>query len=217
MISVDVLVDLRPRFKPVRDQLKRPTCLAFAMSDAHAATLGLTHLLSVEYLYYHAVQATSSRDPRKGVGLPPITVALTTQGQPHEQSWPYLAQLPRDLSTWKPPAGCGQIWSSPTTLQQEPVGSICASLNANVPVVVAMTITTSFHTPNDSLISSVGPGNTTGRHAVIAVGHGVFKAERLVLVRNSWGSGWGDSGHAWVAESYMQNRIIATATIDTHK
>jgi hypothetical protein len=36
-MAIDILCDIRPRFGPARDQGPRPTCLAFAISDAHAA------------------------------------------------------------------------------------------------------------------------------------------------------------------------------------
>ena len=40
MSSITVRHDLRGRFGPARDQGGRETCLAFAMSDAHAAAIG---------------------------------------------------------------------------------------------------------------------------------------------------------------------------------
>jgi len=35
-MAIDVVCDIRHRFGPARDQGMRPTCLAFAVSDAHA-------------------------------------------------------------------------------------------------------------------------------------------------------------------------------------
>ena len=61
MSSITVRKDLRGRFGPARDQGLRPTCLAFATSDAHAAVRDTTWCrLSCEYLYYHAKQAGRS-------------------------------------------------------------------------------------------------------------------------------------------------------------
>jgi hypothetical protein len=55
MSRITVRHDLRGRFGPVRDQQARPTCLAFATSDAHAATTdGKWSDLSCEYLLYKA-------------------------------------------------------------------------------------------------------------------------------------------------------------------
>ena len=51
MSSITVRKDLRGRFGPVRDQGVRPTCLAFAASDAHAATREPWAELCCEYLF----------------------------------------------------------------------------------------------------------------------------------------------------------------------
>src|SRR5436305_462757 len=57
MSSITVSRDLRGRFGSARDQEARQTCLAFAMSDAHAAAIGgMWSPLSCEYLFYHAKQ-----------------------------------------------------------------------------------------------------------------------------------------------------------------
>ena len=54
MNSITIRKDLRSRFGPPRDQGQRPTCLAFAMSDAHGAARGPWEDLSCEYLFHHA-------------------------------------------------------------------------------------------------------------------------------------------------------------------
>jgi C1A family cysteine protease len=51
------------------------------------------------------------------------------------------------------------------------------------------------------------------RHAVIAVGHGTADGHRAILVRNSWGPGWGDAGHGWLTESFLKYRLFATAVL----
>lgn len=57
MSEIIVRRDLRGRFGAARDQGGRETCLAFALSDTHAAARGLPWSpLSCEYLFYHAKQ-----------------------------------------------------------------------------------------------------------------------------------------------------------------
>ena len=88
MITVET--DLRPLFGPVRDQGSRPTCLAFAASDAHAGLRPDWVELSCEYAFYHA-QKLTGRSSQVGATLPSILDTLRNQGQPAEQDWPYLA------------------------------------------------------------------------------------------------------------------------------
>jgi hypothetical protein len=74
-MSVRVAIDLRPQFGPARDQGKRPTCLAFATSDAHAALRGAWQALSTEFAFYHA-QRRGKRKPSEGATLPSILEAI---------------------------------------------------------------------------------------------------------------------------------------------
>ena len=103
-MSLVISCDLRPAFGPVRDQGSRPTCVAFAVSDTHAVARGAFAALSVEHLYYYAVQRTPGAHPNDGVSLPTILEALRLDGQAAEAGWPYLNSLPVDLTSWSPPA-----------------------------------------------------------------------------------------------------------------
>ncbi|MGH7206324.1 MAG: C1 family peptidase, partial [Nitrospiraceae bacterium] len=60
-----VIIDLRNRFGSVRDQGSRPTCLAFATSDTHAALRPAWTLLSCEYLFNRSIKRMSG-DPGQG-------------------------------------------------------------------------------------------------------------------------------------------------------
>ena len=42
-----------------------------------------------------------------------------------------------------------------------------------------------------------------GGHAVLAVGYDEKK--QIVLVRNSWGTGWGVKGYFWMPYAYITN------------
>ena len=53
------VVDLRGDLGPARDQDPRPTCMAFAASDAHGAARDGWEPLSTEWAYYHALKRDS--------------------------------------------------------------------------------------------------------------------------------------------------------------
>src|SRR4029077_20778085 len=98
---VNLVKDLREKFGPARDQGTRPTCLAFAASDAHASYRPAPFIrLSTEYLFFGAVQRGNPPDPNKPVNLNAIRNALKVDGQPIETECPYLAAIPKLLS-WK--------------------------------------------------------------------------------------------------------------------
>src|SRR5438105_14391048 len=104
MSDIVVSVDLRPSFGPVRNQGPRPTCMAFAASDAHAGLRSGWAALSCEYAFYHA-QRRAGRSPNKGALLSSMLDALCHDGQPEESGWPYLAATP--TGSWTPPANVG--------------------------------------------------------------------------------------------------------------
>jgi hypothetical protein len=212
-MSLEITRDLRNLFGPVRDQGPRPTCLAFAVSDAHAALLPPFRPLSVEYLYYHAVQKTPDRDPEKGIDPSAAGEALLKDGQPLEVSWPYLNTLPTPLSLWVPPRGCS-VFCRELPNSGKSVDRVCKSLDAGIPVVLGLLLSESFFLPGaDGLIQQKPHDPETGLHAVIAVGYGETRAERVILVRNSWGTRWGLSGCAFVEESYLDKRIVFSSAI----
>ena len=108
-MAIMTLRDLRRQFGPARNQGSRPTCIAFAFSDGHAAARGEPEPLSAEHLYYHAVQRTAGRDPHDGVAMPTCIAALGADGQSAEAGWPYIDPL-TDLSSWTPPASATPVF-----------------------------------------------------------------------------------------------------------
>jgi hypothetical protein len=212
-MSVTIACDLRRKFGAVRDQSARPTCLAFALSDAHGSLHAPFKNLSVEYLYYNAVQRMPLRDPHAGVNVDSACASLKNGGQPIEDIWPYQNYLPIDLNGWTPPANC-TVYTREGAVQQDDFGRICAQLDAGRPVVICMELSESFYYPIvDGTIVRRTPDPKTGNHAVIAVGHGVGESGSCLLIRNSWGTSWGLAGHAFLDEEYLASRILSTTVL----
>ena len=106
-MSISIGRDLRSRFGAIRDQGSRPTCLAFAVSDAHAVARGPFDPLSVEQLYYHAVQRTPGGDPAAGVNLPAILAAYGMTGRPLKPDGPTsICSRPISRAGDHPPVPC---------------------------------------------------------------------------------------------------------------
>jgi hypothetical protein len=213
--SVAIRCDLRAAFGDTRNQGDRPTCLAFALSDAHGAARGVVEALSVEHLYYHAVQRTSGGHPNDGVALPAAREALRLDGQSVESGWPYLAAVPSDITLWKPPAGTTPVFRRDSQHTTPKVADVTTRLDSGQPVVLILMLGERFYTPVDGVVTS-GPNDAdTDYHAVIAVGHGEgATGEACVLVRNSWGQDWALEGYGWIAAPYLESRLKLTLTMD---
>lgn len=215
MTEVAVECDFKSLFGDVRDQGERPTCLAFAASDLHAALRAGWEPLSCEYAFYQA-QRRSNRSPKVEARLSDMLDALQDNGQPQEEGWPYLAATPPDSTDWRPPKEVGEIYRCLGAIKPESVNEILQGLDQEKPIMVLMTLSYSFHSPPEGGVIQPQPGEQpvlAMRHAVVAIGHGVIDDERAILIRNSWGEDWGVGGYAWLTESFLAPRLMRLAAL----
>jgi hypothetical protein len=203
--ALDIQIDLRASLGGVRDQGARNSCLSCAASDAHMRRHALTHPLSAEFLYYHAGLLMPGGNGTLGLSFSAVDRALKLEGQPSELECPYQAT---DPNPWVPP-NISQLWHGKLSDGSGQSSEIVQSLRQGQPVVIAIQLTGDFLgvTSPPYIVHPGGPA--FGAHAVLAVGLGVHRTfGNLVLMRNSWGPGWGDSGHAWLAPDYLANNMI---------
>lgn len=212
---IEVKTDLRGSFGPARDQGPRPTCLAFAASDAHAGLREGWVPLSCEYLFYQA-QRRGGRPPSVGALRPLMLEALKEDGQPEENAWQYLPKTPADTANWKPPASVGQCFGRNGAISNDDLTAVCELLDKQRPVILHLALSDSFYKPDAEGVvtpASDERPDFSRRHAVVAVGHGLVNGVRSVLVRNSWGAPWGIDGHAWLTEVFVQPRLLAITVL----
>lgn len=211
-MPVKTVTDLRHLFGDARNQGPRPTCLAFAASDAHAALRGAWAPLSCEYIFCKA-QARGNKLPTQGANLSHMLDALRDDGQPEEAGWPYLALSP-DHASWNPPAKVGALFRRRGGTI--PLGDVIDNLNQGWPVILLSCLSDSFYVPSPEAVVTPATNENPDphrRHAIVAAGHGTWNGEQVVLVRNSWGAGWGDRGYAWLTESFLAPRLYAAAVL----
>lgn len=205
--------DLRDRFGPVRDQDPRPTCMAFAASDAHAAAHSPWRELSAEWAYFHALKRDGTM-PHVGATMISMLAGIEVDGQPEEAGWPYIAELFTDLAAWTPP-NAKPLYRRDSTRCSATVEDIIERLDTDEPVLFTMSISQSFYIPAPGgLIAVSEPLEPKRVHAVIAVGHGDYAGEPAILVRNSWGEAWGLQGYGWLTRTYLASRLLRAATMN---
>lgn len=215
MTEIIVLKDLRPLFGEARNQGPRPTCLAFAASDTHAALRTGWTPLSCEYAFYHA-QRRAGRPPSKGALLSAILEALQEDGQPDEAGWPYLTATPRDATSWMPPDDVGPLFGRAGETRKPSLDKIIQELEGDRPSILLLMLSRAFYAPSTEAVIHPAAGeepDPARRHAVIAVAHGTVDGERAVLVRNSWGPRWGAAGYGWLTETFLARRLFAAAIL----
>ncbi len=207
--------DLRALFGAVRNQGQRPTCLAFAASDTHAALRNPWDPLSCEYLFFHA-QQRAGRPNHVGALLKTALEVLRDEGQPREASWAYLPKIPPAPYVWQPPNGISPLFRRNGQSVSSAFGTIVSELDKDRPVIVLTRLSHSFYVPDANGI--VDPPGTeipdpTRRHAVVAVGHGEVNKQPAILIRNSWGPKWATQGYGWLTENFLKPRVYAIAIL----
>jgi C1A family cysteine protease len=70
------------------------------------------------------------------------------------------------------------------------------------PVMVGLSVDATWDhaTATQGLLDTFQPNTVRGGHAVCLVG---YRADGRFIVRNSWGTGWGDAGFAYPSEAYI--------------
>ncbi|MGN8547199.1 C1 family peptidase [Bradyrhizobium sp. 13971] len=207
--------DISSMFGPARNQLARPTCLAFAASDAHAALRSGWAPLSCEYIFFHA-QLRANRLPSVGATLSKMLEAIHLDGQPEEIGWPYLSATPTDAGSWMPPEQVGALYRRNGKTPGITFDAIADEIANGHPVILLTMLSRSFFRPSsDGIVHPETAENPEPerRHAVIGVGHGTADGHRAILVRNSWGAGWGLGGYAWLTEAFLKPRLFAIAML----
>lgn len=212
-MTVNCVCDLRELFGAIRDQGDRPTCTAFATSDAHTAARGDLSPLSVEHLYYHAVRRTPGGHPDDGVTLSYILEALQHDGQAAETGWPYIPKLPSDLSLWTPPRTATPAYVHSSVMPSNVISEVLKKLDTGTPVILTLLISEVFSRCEQGLVTIETSDADVDWHAVIAVGYGRAGSKLFLLIRNSWGQAWGLAGHAWLDTDYVALRLGGIAVM----
>jgi hypothetical protein len=152
-----------------------------------------------------------------GVGLSEAADALRVNGQPFETSWPYSHTLPSDLTKWKPPANLAVLFATGIS-NSSSADAICSFLDKDQATVLVFRPSERFYYADADgfLPARSSDPDLPQHHAVVAIGYGVMSTGRHILIRNSWGSSWGQGGHAWLSEDYLAPRLSSVTFIQTN-
>lgn len=222
--SAPASVDLRQWCSAVEDQEQLGSCTANAgvgMIEYFQKRAFGKYLDASRLFLYKATRDLMGEKGDSGADLRTTMKAMVLFGAPPEAHWPYDI---KDFDN-EPPAFCyafAQNYKAVRYYRLDPSGTSGAqllksaktNLAAGLPSMFGFTVYSSMPGPGEGTgnIPFPEPGDTVeGGHAIVAVGyddgHKIGKEKGALLIRNSWGSRWGENGYGWLPYAYVESGL----------
>jgi C1A family cysteine protease len=218
--ALPATVDLRQWCSPIEDQEALGSCTANAgvgLLEYFQKRAYGKHLDASRLFLYKVTRNLMGIKGDEGAELRTTMKAMVLFGIPPESYWPYKIEAFDE----EPQAFCyafAQSYKTTKYYRLDPAGqstdktmvAVKKSLAAGLPPMFGFTVFSSIPPTGEGKgeipFPSVGD-SVEGGHAIVAVGYDdkkkVGKDTGALLIRNSWGTGWGDKGYGWLPYSYV--------------
>jgi C1A family cysteine protease len=216
-------VDLRPWCSPIENQGNLGSCTAHAgvgLVEYFERRAFNTYLDASRRFLYKVTRNLLHWQGDTGAFLRSTMKSMVLFGVPPEEYWRY------DIAHFddEPPAFCYAFAQNYQTIQYyrlDPPGTTKSDLLNRVRQLLAAGLPAMFGFTVYSSISTVGSdGNipypsagekVVGGHAIDVVGYDdgrtIGKQKGAFLIRNSWGTAWGDQGYGWLPYAYLESGL----------
>lgn len=212
-------VDLRHWASDIEDQRHLGSCTGNAIVGSYEMLLKRDTPdkyaeLSRMFVYYNARLLDDTADLDIGAFLHDGIRAIQHWGVCTEDAWPYriinFAVTPSVQCYVDAASRKIKNYHRVHTLEQ-----ILDALNNNYPVPFGVNVYSGFDdiTPHSPIIPVPGlDEEPLGGHAMCFVGYDLTRS--LLLVRNSFGSSWGDGGYCWMPFEYVRRESLDSWVFD---
>lgn len=208
-------VDLRPLFTNIKDQGPLGTCSVFSIVSVYEYILKKTkreHDLSERFVYYNVLKDSGILEDT-GSSLYGVVESITKYGVCSEEFCKYeideyniepLKEAYEDAVAHKIKVAKNVKISH---------SDITSALSEGYPVTISLKIFDSFgnqskgfvYRPTEEEIAE----NKYGNHAMVICGYS--EEDKVYIVRNSWGKGFGDNGYCYIPFSYIEDNYLANS------
>ncbi len=193
---------------PIRDQKSCGSCWAFATTAAlEAVTLIANQTPGADLNLSEQVMVSCGSAGSCGGGrISSASNYIKSTGLPLETCYPYTAtngSCASACADWQSSAYRISNWYYVATTQAT-VEGIKSALYGNGPLVTTMAVYQDFFSYHSGVYSYVS-GSLAGYHAVLIVGYD--DPGQYFIVKNSWGTGWGEAGYFRIAYSELNSVV----------
>lgn len=215
--------DLRPGCPPVYDQLQIGSCTANSIGGAFEFAQKKQQLQdfmpSRLFIYYNERVIEHSTGDDAGAQIRDGIKTVAKQGVPPEPDWPYSEDMAIVTQKPKPLAYTDALQHKVIAYHRISTRSADSGLTLmkscladGYPFVFGFVVYASFEAAKiakTGILEMPKKGEkTVGGHAVMAAGYDDKK--KMILVRNSWGAGWGLKGYFWMPYAYITNSKLCS-------
>jgi C1A family cysteine protease len=195
---------------PVRDQGQCGSCWAFATTanaeSVWAISTGKLLDLSEEFLVDCASGPGYYNMGCNGGQPDSAFKYMINNGQCTEASYPYKAGVTKTAGTCQKCTSAGVSFSSCYDVTPKDQVALAAAVSKH-PVAIAIEADTRyFQSYSGGILDSTACG-TSLDHAVEIIGYGSQNGVDYWIVRNSWGSSWGEDGYVRIKKTSSTNDI----------
>jgi C1A family cysteine protease len=224
-------VDLREHCSPVEDQGGLGSCTAHAgvgIIEYYERKSFGRHIDASRLFLYKIARNLMKVKGDTGAYLRTTMGAMVLFGVPPEEYWTYTDD--EKSFDREPPAFCyafAQNYQAIKYFRHDPPGTSANTLLEKVKSYLSSGHPAMF---GFTVYSSIEQAEKTGRipfpspkerieggHAIVAVGYddkmkiknkyGKVETTGALLIRNSWGNGWGEEGHGWLPYEYIRRGL----------
>lgn len=195
---------------PVKDQKQCGSCWAFSATGAIEAQWVLAGNPMVSLSEQNLVDCSSSygnRGCNGGIMQSAYKYIVANNGIESEADYPYRASGPNACS-YSASQKAATISSYKTLARGDESALQEAVVNVG-PISVAIMATSAFQFYKSGVFYDASCGSSLN-HAVLAVGYGTSGGSDYWLIKNSWGTSWGQNGYGMMSRNRNNNCGIAT-------